>query len=160
MRHSVNRPGKASVQVGKQMTGQCTRSATSRSVRSIVERRSPSTEITLAFEPMSGSLMNVAFSRMIRNKSAVRSLSIQSSFRGNIGTSRDMTSRACVRKRECQRCMRDGGAIMHTFKIDAWNKRSFARCTPKYSPVKKMKFCFDVTAGSLRSSVPDSGVGK
>jgi hypothetical protein len=68
---------------------------TLRMVRSILTLWSPKTVIKLACEPTDGTWMYVPLSFMIALTSSMRSVRSQSSLRGRMAVSREMTSLLC-----------------------------------------------------------------
>lgn len=137
---------------------------TERIVRSMLTRWSPYTEMRLAWLPIGGKLMNVPLSLMICLMSSRRSESIQSSLRGRIAVSREMMHLLCRDERERQYKVlwksERGAGERRTLWSETWKSMSLARCTPKNSPVMKMRFCLAMSDRFFCPSTPESGVGK
>lgn len=87
--------------------------------------------------------MKVALSLIMVLRSSARSVTIQSSFRGRIAVSLEMTILFWVwcQETETRRC-----GLRHTLLRETWKSMSRARCTPKNSPVIQMIWLLRVAA--------------
>jgi hypothetical protein len=117
----------------------------------------------LAWLPSGGKLIKVPLSFMICLTSSRRSESIQSSLRGKMAVSREMMHLLCgdeQQKSSQSRLHHRNTNLRLTLCNETWKSMSRARCTPKNSPVIKIRFCFARRLRFFWPMTPDSGVGK